>query len=108
MVYVSFENEHNLTLDNYLISYFYPIEMVIRQYILCNKKVKLRRGIPNQFCSRSCRGKGEPLTCVICGKLFDEKIGRLKLVVKNVRVDFDHKIQVSGIMTCQMNKKGSF
>lgn len=45
------KNEHNLTLDNYLISYFYPIEMVICQYILCNKKVKLRRGIPNQFLS---------------------------------------------------------
>lgn len=67
------KNEHNLTLDNYLISYFNPIKMVTCQYILCHKKVKLRRGIPNKFCSRSCRGKGEPLTCVICGKLFDEK-----------------------------------
>lgn len=76
------KNEHNLTLDNYLISYFYPIEMVTCQYILCNKKVKLRRGIPNQFCSRSCRGKGEPLTCVICGKLFDEKHRQTKTCSK--------------------------
>ncbi|MEK4171362.1 hypothetical protein MHI22_07285 [Lysinibacillus sp. FSL L8-0312] len=76
------KNEHNLTLDNYLISYFYPIEMVICQYILCNKKVKLRRGIPNQFCSRSCRGKGGPLTCVICGKLFDEKHRQTKTCSK--------------------------
>lgn len=99
------KNEHNLTLDNYLISYFYPIEMVTCQYILCHKKVKLRRGIPNKFCSRSCRGKGEPLTCVICGRLFDENIARQKRVVENVRVSFVHKIQESGIMKCQMNKR---
>ncbi|MFJ5789217.1 DUF559 domain-containing protein [Lysinibacillus sp. NPDC093712] len=76
------KNEHNLTLDNYLISHFYPKEMVTCQYVLCNNVVKLRRGVPNKFCSRSCRGKGEPLTCVICGKLFDEKHRQTKTCSK--------------------------
>lgn len=77
------KNEHNLSLDDYLLSYFYPKEMVTCQYILCNNMVKLRRGVPNKFCSRSCRGKGEPLTCVICGKLFDEKHRQTKTCSKD-------------------------
>lgn len=44
--------------------------------------MKLRRGIPNQFCSRSCRGKGEPLKCVICGKRFDGKHRQTKTCSK--------------------------
>ena len=34
-------NQHHLTLDNYLSSYFYPVSMLTCSYILCNKKVKL-------------------------------------------------------------------
>lgn len=76
------KNEHNLTLDNYLSSYFYSIDMMTCNYFLCSKKVKMRRGIPNQFCSSSCRAKGEPLKCIICNKLFDGKNRRTKTCSK--------------------------
>ncbi len=79
---IHLKKEHNLTLDNYLLSYFYPIEMITCQYPLCNKVVRLRRGIPNQFCSKSCRGKGDPLKCAICGKLFDAKHRQTKTCSK--------------------------
>lgn len=67
------KNEHHLSLEQYLITYFYQAEDLICSYELCNKRVGLRRGIPNKFCSIACGGKGTPLVCVNCGKRFDGK-----------------------------------
>jgi len=66
-------NEHRLTLEQYLVTYFYKTEDLICSYELCNKQVKLRRGLPNKFCSKACGSKGSPLVCVNCGKKFDGK-----------------------------------
>lgn len=63
-------NQHQLSLDEYLIKYFYTAEDLICEYELCNNQVRLRRGIPNRFCSKQCAGKGKPLMCVICNKKF--------------------------------------
>ena len=63
-------NEHNLTLEQYLIKYFYSKEQLKCQYEFCNHIVKLKRGVPNRFCSIGCSSKGEPLTCIICGEKF--------------------------------------
>lgn len=65
--------EHQLTLNEYLVQYFYSKEEVTCKYELCSNIVSLRRGIPNEFCSRKCRGKGPPLVCVVCRTKFDEK-----------------------------------
>lgn len=65
--------EHNLTLNEYLSQYFYSKDELKCQYELCDNLVKLRRGIPNRYCSFSCANKGTPLICQICEKKFDGK-----------------------------------
>lgn len=67
------KNNHHLTLEQYLITYFYRTEDLICSYELCNKQVGLRRGKSNKFCSKACGSKGSPLICVNCGKRFDGK-----------------------------------
>jgi len=71
-------NTHDLSLHDYLIQYFYEKQQLICQYELCEKQVALRRGIPNRFCSKVCGCKGEPLTCVVCEKRFDDKHRKTK------------------------------
>lgn len=67
------KNEHNLKLNDYLIQFFYDKKQLICGYELCEKQVRLRRGIPNDYCSLSCSGKGKPLKCEICLTKFDGK-----------------------------------
>ncbi|MEK4700333.1 hypothetical protein MKX47_12115 [Solibacillus sp. FSL R7-0668] len=67
------KNEHGLTLNEYLIQFFYDQKQLICSYELCDKQVSLRRGIPNLFCTISCGGKGTPLVCEVCLTKFDEK-----------------------------------
>jgi very-short-patch-repair endonuclease len=66
-------NEHLLTLEQYLINYFYEAEDLICTFELCNNMVGLRRGSPKRFCSRGCSGKSAPLICIHCGNKFVAK-----------------------------------
>ena len=62
---------HNLNLEEYLINYHYKPQDLKCVYELCNQTVKLYRGIPNRYCSKSCGSKGKPLICIICNSKFD-------------------------------------
>lgn len=68
------KKEHHLSLEKYLINYYYKPEDLKCFYELCDNTVKLYRGKPNKFCSISCGGKGTPLVCVVCGNKFDTSI----------------------------------
>lgn len=63
------KNEHNLFLDEYLINYFYTKEDLTCSTEGCNNQVKLRRGVPNKYCSKGC-AKRKLLVCEVCGKEF--------------------------------------
>lgn len=65
------KNEHQLTLHEYLIRYFYEPKQLVCSYPICEQQVKLRRGMPNRFCSKSCSSKRNPLVCVICNTSFE-------------------------------------
>ncbi|AJD91432.1 hypothetical protein JMA_21150 [Jeotgalibacillus malaysiensis] len=67
------KNEHGISLEMYLLKYYYEPEDLICSYELCNNAVQLYRGIPVNYCSKACRGRGrsEPIVCVICNLKFD-------------------------------------
>ncbi|MGN8645899.1 endonuclease domain-containing protein [Gracilibacillus sp. HCP3S3_G5_1] len=67
------KNYHNLSLEEYLLRYYYFPEDLKCSYILCQNTVGLYRGKPKKYCSAICSGrsKGKPLTCIICGNKFD-------------------------------------
>ncbi|MBO1512399.1 endonuclease domain-containing protein [Metabacillus bambusae] len=62
---------HGLTLNEYLIKYYYHEDDLRCSYELCEKLVSLRRGKPKQHCSTSCAAKGKPLQCHVCGTKFE-------------------------------------
>lgn len=63
---------HNLSLNEYLESYYYTVEDMTCSTETCNNKVSLRRGIPNKFCSKGC-GKAVIKVCENCGKKFRQR-----------------------------------
>ncbi|PAV29087.1 hypothetical protein CIL05_14025 [Virgibacillus profundi] len=65
--------EHNFTLDSYLSKYYYSYQDLKCNRDSCNNMVSLTRGIPNKFCSSSCRQKKPPLICAECGSDFEAK-----------------------------------
>jgi very-short-patch-repair endonuclease len=65
------KEKHGITLENYLIKYYYNQEDLKCSYILCDKYVGLHRGKPKKYCSKSCASRGTPLVCAICGAYFD-------------------------------------
>lgn len=62
---------HSLGLHEYLLMYYYTKDDLKCSSDFCSNKVNLRRGIPNQYCSKSC---GNTITkqrnCSVCGKPF--------------------------------------
>src|SRR5699024_6565142 len=69
------KKKHNLTLNDYLLKYYYNPDDLKCCYELCVNTVGLYRGKPKKFCSMECAGrnKGSPITCAVCGKKFDTR-----------------------------------
>ncbi|GAE92249.1 hypothetical protein JCM21714_1236 [Gracilibacillus boraciitolerans JCM 21714] len=68
--------QHHISLNEYLISYYYSSDELNCSYELCENKVKLYRGKPKKFCSNACasRNKAKPNICHVCGKKFDTTV----------------------------------
>lgn len=75
-------SEHKLSLNEYLLRYFYKMDDLTCSNTLCKSKVKLRRGRPNKYCSRSCASKGKPIICLVCQKEFDPSNRKTKTCSK--------------------------
>ena len=67
------KNEHNISLEKYLVTYFYSCNELRCSYELCQNLVGLYRGKPKNYSSISCGSKGKPLVCILCGEKFDTK-----------------------------------
>lgn len=58
---------HSLSLHDYLLRHYYTVEDLTCQNSFCTNLVKLRRGIPNLFCSTSCHKKRDRRRrCEVC------------------------------------------
>lgn len=66
---VHLKQMHALSLEDYLLQYFYTKEELQCKNPLCKHLVGLRRGKPKGYCSKSCSMK-KNLTCKWCGILF--------------------------------------
>jgi hypothetical protein len=63
------KNEHNITLEKYLLSFLYSEKDLRCNNKLCSNLVGLNSGKPKKYCCKSCGGR-KNLTCKYCGKLF--------------------------------------
>lgn len=71
--------EHHLDLNEYLVKYFYTDKDLECSNPNCNKKVSLRRGKPNQYCSNVCiRKLSRQRKCEACGEEFEKEDLRVK------------------------------
>ncbi|WP_047155281.1 endonuclease domain-containing protein [Aneurinibacillus tyrosinisolvens] len=74
---------HGMNLHEYLLRYYYAKEDLICHNPICTKTVKLRRGVPNLFCTTSCHKKMDRVrSCEVCGKKFAKEDMRVKTCSK--------------------------
>jgi very-short-patch-repair endonuclease len=70
---------HQLNLHEYLLYHYYKPEDLICHNPICNNTVKLRRGVPNLFCSTSChKKKDRKRFCAVCECEFTKQDLRVK------------------------------
>ncbi|MFS0822779.1 DUF559 domain-containing protein [Bacillus sp. 1P02SD] len=74
---------HSISLDDYLAKFYYSSEELRCNNPVCNKQVKVRRGIPNSFCSSGCwQVKSKVRKCSYCQKSFTKDDLRVKTCSK--------------------------
>jgi len=70
---------HSIGLHDYLLTYFYTKDDLKCTSNFCSNTVKLRRGIPNKYCSKSCGNtKTKIRKCSVCGNLFENHDLRIR------------------------------
>jgi very-short-patch-repair endonuclease len=71
--------EHSVDLHDYLIAHIYNKEDLTCSNKECQRKVKLRRGVPNDYCSIGCaQRRSKKRKCERCGNLFEHHDLRVK------------------------------
>ncbi|RKD25539.1 hypothetical protein BEP19_00925 [Ammoniphilus oxalaticus] len=72
-------HSHSISLHDYLLMYYYTKEDLKCASDFCLNTVKLRRGVPNTYCSKSCGNtKTKFRKCVVCGTLFENQDLRIR------------------------------
>ncbi|WP_180994123.1 hypothetical protein [Bacillus sp. Marseille-P3661] len=73
------KKEHDLSLHDYLVRYYYEQSDLVCKGFGCNNIVKLRRGKPNQYCSSKCaQKKDKAKICPVCNEKFSNEDTRIK------------------------------